>query len=393
MTWNEPGPGRDPWNQGPKGSRGDAGVDLSKYLKYIRNLLGSSSSGPNKPRGLAYGVIVLIVAAWLVSGFYTIDAQDRGVKLRFGAVVGNVGPGLGWHLPWPIASIEKVNVTKLRQASIQSTLLTKNENLVDVGLTVQFRVSSVSQYLFDVADPDDTLSQAAKSVLRRVVSHYDIADILGDQQEKIANSVKERLQRILDHYGCGLYLVDVSLSQVQPPDKVQDAFADAIKAQSDQRALIEAAQTYAKDRLPQARNQAAEKIANAQSYKLAVIARAAGSATRFGALLSEYRRAPKLMRDRLYIETLAGIMHKSRVVVYGEGVPPTVMINMGGKARRFPGGRIAPRATQTSGRSQTPAAGSGASSGTTGNAAGTGAGSSSGGSSNSRSRNRGGSGE
>lgn len=392
MTWNEPGPGRDPWNQGPKGSRGEPSADLGKLIKYIRKLLGSSPSGPNKPRGLAYGVIALIVAAWLVSGFYTIDAQDRGVKLRFGAVVGNVGPGLGWHLPWPIASIEKVNVTKLRQASIQSTFLTKNQNLVDVGLTVQFRVSSVRQYLFDVADPDDTLSQTAKSVLRRVVSHYDIADILGDQQEKIADSVKERLQRILDRYGCGLYLVDVSLSQVQPPDKVQDAFADAIKAQSDQRALIEVAQTYAKDRLPQARNQAAEKIANAKSYKSAVIAKAEGSATRFGALLSEYRRAPKLMRDRLYIETLAGIMHKSRVVVYGAGVPPTVMINMGRKARHFPGGRKAPSATQTSGNSQKPAAASGASSGATGNAASTGAGGN-GGSSNSRSRNRGGSGE
>lgn len=391
MTWNEPGQGRDPWNQGSKGGRGDSGADLSKLIKKLSKLLGSSPSGPNKPRGLAYGVIVLIVAVWLASGFYTVDEQDRGVKLRFGAVVGNVGPGLGWHLPWPMASVKKVNVTKLRQATIQSTLLTKNRNLVDVGLTVQFRVSSVRKYLFNVADPDDTLNQTAKSVLRHVVSGYDIGDILGGQQEKIADRVKEGLQSILDRYGCGLYLVDVSLSQVQPPDKVQDAFADAIKAQSDQKTLIDAAQTYAKGRLPKARNQAAVTIADAKAYKSQVITKAKGDATRFGALLLEYRRAPKLTRDRMYIETLAEIMHKTRVIVYGSDVPPPVLINMGGNAQPLSKSHKRVRVTQATGGQQSQ--GSGNSSETAGSSGEGVAGGSSGGSAGGRSRNRGGSGE
>lgn len=394
MTWNEPGPGRDPWNQGSGGkNRGEGGADLSKLLKSIRKLLGNSPAGPNKSRGLAYGVIVLIVAAWLASGFYTIDAQDRGIKLRFGAVVGDVGPGLGWHLPWPIASIKKVNVTKVRQASIQSTLLTKNQNLVDVGLTVQFRVSSVRQYLFDVEDPDDTLSQTAKSVLRHVVARYDISSVLGSQQEKIADNVKEKLQQILDRYGCGLYLVGVSLSQVQPPDKVQPAFADAIKAKSDQKTLIDAAETYAKGRLPNARHQATDKIAEAKAYKSKVIAKAKDDATRFDGLLSEYRNAPKLTRDRMYIETLAKIMHKSRVVVYGSNVPLPVTINIGGEIHQSSGGSKGGQSNQSTGGKSSHSQGASGANEAAGAATGEGGSGSSGKSASGRSRDRGGSGE
>lgn len=393
MTWNESGPGRDPWNQGSGKNRGEAGTDLSKLLKGIKKILGSNPSGPNKPRGLAYGVIVLIVAAWLASGFYTIDAQDRGVKLRFGAVVGDVGPGLGWHLPWPMASIKKVNVTKVRQASIQSTLLTKNQNLVDVGLTVQFRVSSVREYLFDVEDPDDTLSQTAKSVLRRVVSHYDISSVLGGQQEKIADDVKEKLQQILDHYGCGLYLVDVSLSQVQPPDKVQDAFADAIKAQSDQKTLVDAAETYAKGRLPKARNQAAKKIAEAKAYRSEVITKAKDDSTRFGALLTEYHKAPKLTRDRMYIETLAEIMRKSRVVVYGSDVPLPITVNIDGKGDQVPGDHREARLNQSAGNAHQRSQGSNSANEAAGGSGDEEKGSGASGSADQRSRNRGGFGE
>ena len=319
MTWNEPGPGHDPWSPGGRGKRGDHNAELTKILKRLKTLLGGSSPGPGKPPNLVYGVIVLLVAAWLVSGFYTIDAQERGVKLRFGAVVADVGPGLGWHLPWPMGNVERVNVTKLRQATIQSTLLTKDQNLVDIGLTVQFRVSSAREYLFDVANPDDTLSQIANSILRRVIGNYNVDDVLGSAQQQIADQVKQKLQEVLDGYGCGLYVVDVSLDQVQPPQKVQDAFADAIKAQSDRQTMIDSAQAYAKDRLPQARSQAAQEISDAQSYRTQVVSKAKGDVARFDALLEAYRKSPKLTRERMYIDTLAEVLHDSRVIIDGRG--------------------------------------------------------------------------
>lgn len=385
MTWNEPGPGHDPWNQGGRGKRGDRSIDLPKILNRIKILLGRSSPGSGKPPNLVYGVIVLLLAAWLASGFYTIDAQERGVKLRFGAVVADVGPGLGWHLPWPMGEVEKVNVTKLRQASVQSTLLTKDQNLVDIGLTVQFRVSSAREYLFDVANPDDTLSQTANSILRGIIGNYNVDDVLGNSQQQIADQVKQKLQEVLDSYGCGLYVVDVSLDQVQPPQKVQDAFADAIKAQSDRQTMIDTAQAYAKDRLPQARSQAAQEISDAQSYRTQVVSKAKGDAARFDALLGAYRKSPKLTREQMYIDTLANVLRDSRVIIDGRGGRNglTLRIDQAGGA-----GPDVHHALRTSEKSQVPAPAASAQSGSTSSGSSSGQGDQGG--SNARSRSRGG---
>ncbi|HEU0197532.1 MAG TPA: FtsH protease activity modulator HflK [Nevskiaceae bacterium] len=324
MAWNEPGPGRDPWSRGPQGGRkGPELPDLAKLLKKLSARFGrggGTGGGKRMPSGgLAGLVIVVVIVAWLFSGFYTVDAQQRGVVLRFGAVAGVAHPGLGWHAPWPVGSVILVNMTKLRQASTQDTLMTKDHNLVDVGLTVQFRVSSARAYLFKVSDPDDTVAQAAKSALRSVVSGYTVSAVLGDAQQEIGVRTKQLLQQTLDGYQCGVQVTDVALSNVQPPQKVQAAFADAIKADGDAKRVRSAANAYAQERLPRAKSQATEEIAQAHAYADNVVATAQGDKARFDAVLGEYQKAPQATRDRLYADTLRDIIRTNRVVVVGTG--------------------------------------------------------------------------
>lgn len=331
MAWNEPGPGHDPWNQGPGGKPGGRPpFDLEKLIKRLKASFSHRPGGRPAPGRMLGPLIIVIAALWLASGFYTVDAQEEAVVLRFGAVTGQSGAGLGWHLPWPIGSVRMVNVTKLRQVTTQSTLLTDDRNLVDVGLTVQFRVSSARDYLFKVSDPDDTLSQAANSVLRNVVAKYSVDAVLGGGQQDIASKVKQNLQQVLDGYDCGLYVTDVSLSQVQPPDPVQKAFADAIKAGDDSRRMKDSAQTYAQNRLPQAQAQAAKLIADAEAYRDGVVSKAQGEIARFDALLSEYQKAPKQTRQRMYIDTIGDILKHSRTVLVDSGKNgPAINVNVG----------------------------------------------------------------
>lgn len=331
MAWNEPGPGHDPWNQGPGGGKpGRRPPDLDKLIKRLKAGFSRRPGGRPAP-GRMLGLLAIVIAAlWLGSGFYTVDAQEEAVVLRFGAISGESGAGLGWHLPWPIGSVQMVNVTKLRQVTTQSTLLTDDHNLIDVGLTVQFRVSSARDYLFKVSDPDDTLSQAANSVLRNVVATYSVDAVLGGAQQAIASKVKQNLQQVLDGYHCGLYVTDASLSQVQPPDPVQNAFADAIKAGDDSRRMKDSAQAYAQNRLPQAHSQAAKLIADAQEYRDSVVSKARGNTARFDVMLSEYRKAPKLTRQRMYIDTIGDILKHSRTVLVDTGKNgPVINLHIG----------------------------------------------------------------
>ncbi|MDN5873597.1 MAG: FtsH protease activity modulator HflK, partial [Sinobacteraceae bacterium] len=247
MAWNEPGSGKDPWEGGSSGGggRGPERSDLEKWLKQLRQRFGGSGKGRGPTGGLVGVAIAAVIVIWLLSGFYTVDAQKRGVVLRFGAIVGVAQPGLSWHAPWPIGSVRIVNVTKLRQASTQSLIMTKDHNLVDVGLTVQFRVSSARAYLFRVANPDDTLTQAAGSVLRSVVAQYRVDAVLGNAQDEIGAKIKQKLQKVLDNYRVGLQVTDVSLTNIHPPKQVQKAFADAIQADNDATKTRNAANAYA----------------------------------------------------------------------------------------------------------------------------------------------------
>lgn len=304
MAWNEPGNNnRDPWNQGSGGKRGDLPPNLNELIRRLRARFGGK--GPNGSMILLLAVGLLLV--WLLSGFYQVDEQEQAVVLRFGAYVGTVGPGLHWHLPPPLEHKKNINVTNPRQTSVQAELLTKDLNLVDVALTVQFRVSSVQDNLFSVHQPDDALRQAAASALQEVVAGYAVDDVIRvGAQAVIAENTKQRLQQLVDGYHCGLLVTDASL-KVNPPEAVTAAFADAYKADDEQKSRRNDAQAYAADRLPKARAEAARKVGEATAYREQAIARAEGDAARFTALLQEYRKSPQVTRKRLYLETMSEI--------------------------------------------------------------------------------------
>ncbi|QHS09606.1 FtsH protease activity modulator HflK [Sinimarinibacterium sp. NLF-5-8] len=339
MAWNEPGPGRDPWNQGPK--RGDGPPDLDEMLSRFKARLGGSKGGGGEG-GRAQGgggLIGLVIAAiallWAASGFYVVDEQESAVVLRFGQHVSTTDPGLHWRLPWPIESQETVNVTGVRATRDRATMLTKDENIVDLELTVQYRVSSVNDYVFNVADPDLTIRQATKASVREVVGQSEMDFILTGGRQEIADRTKQLLQERMDDYKTGLFVTEVNLQQAQPPEPVQAAFADAIKAREDQQRLKNEAEAYANDRLPRARGAAARQVEEATAYRDQVLAKAEGDASRFTQLLREYQKAPKITRDRLYLDAMSEIYgNNSKVLVDASKGSPLLYLPLDQLGRR-----------------------------------------------------------
>lgn len=324
MAWNEPGSGnRDPWNQGGKG-KNPGPPDLDEMLKRFKSRFSGKGGGPGRGgpglkfatggAGLIGGVIALL---WVMSGFYTVDEQQRAVVFRFGAYVGTTEPGLRWRFPWPIESHEKVNLTGIRSVTDSATMLTQDENIVDVELSVQYRVrdGKAMEYVVNVAEPDLSLRQATKAAVREVVGQNKMDFILTDGREAVADRIEQLLQDRLDEYQTGLVVSEVNLKNVQPPEAVQAAFADATKAREDLERLKNEAQAYANDRLPRARGAAARELSEATAYREQVVAKANGDAARFSQLVQEYRKAPQVTRERLYLETMSEVMKKTSKVV------------------------------------------------------------------------------
>lgn len=327
MAWNEPGSNnRDPWNQngGNKGGGNNQGPpDLDEVIKRLKARLfgkpgkSTDGGGPQLPRiaGGAGLIIGAIAVLWVLFGLYTIDEQERGVVFRFGAYTVTTEPGLRWHLPWPVEKVEKVNVTGVRSVSDRAVMLTQDENILDVELAVQYRVSSAYDYLVNVDDPDLTLRQATKAVVREVVGSNLMDFVLNEGRQAVADRAKVSLQERLDEYKSGLIVTEVNLKQVQPPEAVQAAFADVIKAREDLERQKNEAQAYANDRLPKARGAAARDLAEAAAYKDQIVAKAEGDAARFTSLVTEYRKAPQVTRQRLYLDTMSEVYRRSSKVV------------------------------------------------------------------------------
>lgn len=324
MAWNEPGSGnRDPWNQNNNGKGGNhqGPPDLDEVFNKLKARFsgkgGKGGGGPKLPviaggAGLIAGVLV---ALWVLSGLYTIDEQERGLVFRFGAYVETTEPGLRWHMPWPVETVEKVNVTGVRSTNDRAVMLTQDENIIDVELSVQYRVSSAYDYVINVDDPDLTLRQATKAAVRETVGQSLMDYILNEGRQAIADRTKQSLQERLDAYKTGLIVTEVNLKQVQPPEAVQAAFADAIKAREDLERQKNEAQAYANDRLPRARGAAARELAEAAAYKEQIVAKAEGDASRFTSLYAEYRKAPQVTRQRLYLDTMSEVYGNSSKVV------------------------------------------------------------------------------
>lgn len=348
MAWNEPGkPGQDPWGNDKKpknpqkdpSSRpnGSSDADLDELIKKAQRILGvRTGGGGSGPGGVGGKGIVIILAvvivAWLISGFYTVDSPERGVVKRFGAYVEATQPGLHWHLPWPIESVTMVNVDRIRTAEIgyrsgmsnrsgnvpsESLMLTKDENIVDIKLAVQYKISDAEKYLYAVSDPDTTLRIATESALREVVGQNSMDFVLTEGRNEVVARVMKVTQKALDSYNAGLMLTSLNLQDAQPPEQVQSAFADAVKAREDRERLINEAEAYSNDILPKARGQAARQIEEARGYRDSVVAKATGETSRFNSILSEYKKAPKVTRERLYIEAVGNMLSSTSKVFVG----------------------------------------------------------------------------
>ncbi len=338
MAWNEPGGGKDPW-----GGRGnDQGPpDLDEIVRKMQDKMGglfggrkgNGGGGHSGGGGFALSLIVIVgLVVWLLFGVYIVDEGKRGVVLRFGQFNQITMPGPHWHIPFPIEQVELVDVEQRRFVEVgyrsgggrgtggqvtvpkEALMLTRDENIVDIRVAVQYQVKDAREYLFNVRDPDSTLKQATESAIREVIGKSKMDFVLTEGRSEVAVQAKELIQRILDQYKAGLLVTTVNLQDAQPPEEVQGAFADAIKAREDEVRQKNEAEAYSNDVIPKARGAAARVLEEANGYQLSVIARAEGESSRFEQLLKEYSKAPEVTRKRLYLDTLENVLANSSKV-------------------------------------------------------------------------------
>jgi membrane protease subunit HflK len=322
MAWNEPGnngKNNDPWKQG---GRDQGPPDLDEVFRNFGKKFGGifgggKSSGSNGSGASAAAVLVLIVAAlvWAFSGFYTIKESERGVVLRFGQYNSEVGPGIHWK-PTFIDTVLPVDVTSVRTLRSDGFMLTQDQNLVRVTFEIQYRVFNARLYKFSVVDADSSLHQATDAALRYVIGHSIMDDVLTRGREVVRQNTRQELESIIQPYNMGIALVDVNFRDARPPEEVRDAFDDAIKAQEDQERFIQEAQAYAREIEPRARGQVNRVMQEAEAYKQQTVLKAQGEVARFEKLLPEYLAAPKVTRDRMYLETMEQVYsNTSKVMV------------------------------------------------------------------------------
>lgn len=339
MAWNEPGDNKnDPWGGGGRDQRPP---DLDEVVRKIQQKFGGifggggsrGGDGSGGGRFSSIGIIVAVIVAWLVyDSIYIIQPADRGVVLRFGQYVATLQPGPNIRFPRPIETVTKVNVEEVRNVEIgyrsrgqngradqtvrqESLMLTRDENIVDVKFAVQYKVNEARDYLFNVREPDMALQQATESAIREIVGKNDMDFVLTEGRAEVADRVEVLTQGVLDRYQSGLLVIDVNMQDAQPPDEVQDAFFDAVKAREDEQRLINEAQAYSNDILPRARGAAARRIEEANAYKAEVVARSEGETSRFLAVLEEYEQAPAVTRERLYIEAMEAVLSNTSKVM------------------------------------------------------------------------------
>ena len=352
MAWNEPGNGgKDPWGGGG-GEKGPP--DLEEVVRNLQNKLGGlfgggrrggrgggsgggggSSSGGGPLSALTkggFGVLITVaVIGWVLSGIYIVDEGRRGVVLRFGQYTETTGPGPHWHIPYPIEAVEIVDVEKRRFVELgyrssvagragapvprEALMLTEDENIVDIRIAVQYQIADPKAYLFNVRAPDETLKEASESAIREIIGKSKMDFVLTEGRSAIVASIQKLLQGILDQYKTGLQVINVNLQDAQPPEEVQASFADAIKAREDEQRLKNEAEAYSNEVIPKARGAAARQLEESNAYKEQVIAEALGEASRFDQLLVEYQKAPKVTRERLYLDSIEAVLSRSSKVI------------------------------------------------------------------------------
>ncbi len=329
MSWDD-GDKNNPWKS--NGDKGPADLDaivrdlqrkLSGFLggRGGRGGRGDSGDGeafrPGRAAGGGFiaGAVVLALGLWGLTGFYQVSDAERGVVLRFGALDRVSPPGLRWHMPWPIESVELINTNVTERYVYQGSMLTRDENIVLVDLVVQFRRTNPEDYLFNVRAPEETLEDVTASAIREIIGKNDLDFILTGGRTEVAAQTQEVIQATLDSYGTGFTVFEVNLQDANFPRDVEDSVQDAIRAREDKERVSFEAQAYSNDILPNARGAAARQLQDAEGYRARVIADAEGEADRFLQILTEYERAPEVTRQRLYLETLEDVLANSTKVL------------------------------------------------------------------------------
>ncbi len=355
-------------NQGPWGSSDDVnpwGADdeedsKSKVVDFSRiTKLKKDNDGFDFKIKWAVMAILLI---WLASGFYQIQPSEQGVVLRFGRYVDTTDPGLHYHLPYPIENVEKVNISQERSITLgvaeaydasniaglrnsrgvsydkelssftESHMLTGDENIVDINLTVVWKINNAKDYLFNMRSPDVTVRVAAQSVLREIVGQSEMQPIITGDRGKVEDETKEELQKVLNEFGSGIEIVRVKLQKADPPKQVVDAFNEVQRAKADMERFKNEAEAYRNEVLPKARGEAAQRLQNAQAYKAAVVNKAKGDAERFLSVYNAYKEGRDVTIKRLYLETMEEVLGNSNKVILdpsskGQNVLPLLPLN------------------------------------------------------------------
>lgn len=336
MAWNEPGnKGNNPWGS----PSGNSGNDMQDLMQKLGGLFGGGDHD-DSPSGklvmLALGGLLLI---WAALGVYQLDEQKRAVVLRLGAFHDIIGSGFHWNPPL-IDTVIKENVTQQRSYSTQGSMLTEDENIVEVQLSVQYNIGDLRKFVLSIREPEHALTEATDSVLRHAIGSSKMDDVLTTGRDKIAADVQARLQQYLDTYQTGIVVTTVNVEKTQPPSAVQAAFDDVIKAREDEQRVQNEAETYANTVVPEARGLAKRVNEEAIAYRDRSIARAQGEANRFEALLTEYQKAPAITRERLYIDTMQDVMSRNNKVL--------VDIEKGNNVLYLPMDQLRSNATRTS---------------------------------------------
>src|SRR5713101_1311509 len=355
MPWNSQGggpwgSGKGPWGSGPQSS-GPTPPDLEELLRRgqdkLRTVLPGGSFGG---RGVAL-MALAVVALWGFSGFFRVEPDELGVVLRFGKFVREVPPGLNYHLPYPIETVltpqalrvNKIDIgfdlrrgSTMRDVPEEALMLTGDENIVDVDFSVFWKVKPnyVGDYLFNVQAPEGTVKAVGESAMREVIGRSNIQAILTGARQTIETAVQELMQKTLDDYGAGVVVQQVQLQKVDPPMQVIDAFRDVQAARSDLERAQNEAQTYANRVVPEARGRAAKITQAAEAYREQTVAEATGQASRFLKIYDQYKNAPEVTRQRMYLETMERLFGGTDKIIVdssknagGSGVVPYLPLN------------------------------------------------------------------